>query len=152
MEPIELRRWAIAEGCIPSQGSPSQSSLSHRAHICHDTARILNASDPDARVRVTVFFVDRETVGPCDVTVTTRRTLHLRFNDVKDPASIPCGTDYASAFESDVPIVLQQHTRLDSRHAELKSAFNDVLMHRRDSTLPDGSGRNTEQLGESTRI
>jgi hypothetical protein len=28
------------------------------------------------------------------------------------------GTDYASVFESDVPIVIQ-HTRLDSRKAEL---------------------------------
>jgi hypothetical protein len=45
-----------------------------------------------------------------------RRTLHLRFNDLDDPASIPRDTDYASVFESDVPIILQ-HTRLDSRHA-----------------------------------
>jgi hypothetical protein len=31
-----------------------------------------------------------------DVTVTTRRTLHLRFNDVKDPAAIPGDTDRCS--------------------------------------------------------
>jgi hypothetical protein len=65
-----------------------------------------------------VFFVDREPVGPYNVTVAARRTLHLRFNDLKNPAPIPYDTDYASVFESDVPIVLQ-HTRLDSRHAEL---------------------------------
>ena len=47
-----------------------------------------------------------------------RRTLHLRFNDLDDPASIPRDTDYASVFESDVPIILQ-HTRLDFRHAEV---------------------------------
>ena len=47
-----------------------------------------------------------------------RRTLHLRFNDLVDPQPIPRDTDYASVFESDVPIIVQ-HTRLDSRQAEL---------------------------------
>ncbi len=47
-----------------------------------------------------------------------RRTLHLRFNDLTDPEPIPLDTDYASVFESDVPIVVQ-HTRLDSRRAEI---------------------------------
>ena len=35
-----------------------------------------------------------------------------------DPAPIPRDTDYSSVFESDVPIIVQ-HTRLDSRHAEV---------------------------------
>jgi hypothetical protein len=52
------------------------------------------------------------------VTVAARRTLHLRFNDLNDPQPIPRDTDYASVFESDVPIILQ-HTRMDSRHAEV---------------------------------
>jgi len=113
MEPIGRKRWAIAEGYIPSQ-----SSFSDRALISHETACILNASDREAHVRITVFFADREPVGPYRVTVAARRTLHLRFNDLKDPAPIPRDTDYSSVFESDVPIVLQ-HTRLDSRHAEV---------------------------------
>jgi hypothetical protein len=44
--------------------------------------------------------------------------LHLRFNDLTDPAPVPRDTAYSSVFESDVPIVVQ-HTRLDSRHAEV---------------------------------
>jgi hypothetical protein len=39
-------------------------------------------------------------------------------HDLNDPAPIPRDTDYASVFESDVPIVVQ-HTRLDSRRAEV---------------------------------
>jgi hypothetical protein len=50
--------------------------------------------------------------------VGARRPLHLCFNDLVDPQPIPRDTDYASAFESDVPIIVQ-HTRLDSRQAEL---------------------------------
>ena len=47
-----------------------------------------------------------------------RRTLHLRFNDLESPEPVPRDTDYASVLESDVPIVVQ-HSRLDSRQAEL---------------------------------
>jgi hypothetical protein len=113
MEPIGRKRWAIAEGYIPSG-----SSFSERALISHETACILNAGDRDAHVAITIFFADRDPVGPYRVTVEARRTLHLRFNDLKDPQSVPRDTDYASVFESDEAIVVQ-HTRLDSRHAEV---------------------------------
>jgi hypothetical protein len=42
----------------------------------------------------------------------------VRFNELTDPEPIPRDTDYASVIDSDVPIVVQ-HTRLDSRQAEL---------------------------------
>jgi hypothetical protein len=113
MEAIGRRRWAIAEGYIPSE-----SAFSDRALISHETACILNASDREARIEITILFADREPVGPYKMTVGARRTLHLRFNDLKDPAPVPRDTDYASIFESDVPIIVQ-HTRLDSRRAEL---------------------------------
>jgi hypothetical protein len=113
MEAIGRRRWAIAEGYIPSE-----SAFSDRALISHETACILNAGNREARVEITILFADREPVGPYKVTVGARRTLHLRFNDLKDPAPVPRDTDYASIFESDVPIIVQ-HTRLDSRRAEL---------------------------------
>jgi hypothetical protein len=113
MEAIGRRRWAIAEGHIPSE-----SAFSDRALISHETACILNAGDREARIEITILFADREPVGPYKVTVGARRTLHLRFNDLKEPALVPRDTDYASIFESDVPIIVQ-HTRLDSRRAEL---------------------------------
>jgi hypothetical protein len=113
MDPIGRRRWAIPEGYIPSQ-----SSFSDRALISHETACILNAGDADAHIRLTIFFADREPVGPYRVTVAARRTLHLRFNDLSDPQQVPRDTDYASVFESDVPIIVQ-HTRMDSRRAEI---------------------------------
>lgn len=113
MELIGRCCWAIAEGYIPSQ-----SSFSDPALISHETACILNAGEEEAQVRITVFFADREPVGPFLITVQPRRTLHLQFNDLKDPATIPRDTDYASVFELNVPIVVQ-HTRMDSRHAEV---------------------------------
>src|SRR3979490_3556154 len=112
MEAIGRTRWAIAEGYIPSEISFSDGAL-----ISRETACVLNANDRDAHVAITIFFANREPAGPYRVTVAARRTLHLRFNDLEDPQPIPRDTDYASVFESDVPIVVQ-HTRLDSRHAE----------------------------------
>ena len=109
MNPIGRTRWAIAEGYIPRWGHGPAPELES-----HETACMLNASDQEAHVTITVFFADRDPAGPYRVTVGPRRTLHLRFNQLDDPEPIPKGTDFASVLESDVPIVLQ-HTRLDSR-------------------------------------
>jgi len=110
---VGRKLWAIAEGYIPS-GSCS----TDRALISHETACILNAGDREAHVTITIYFVDREPAGPFRIVVPARRTCHLRFNDLKDPEPIPRDTDYSSVFEADVPIVVQ-HTRLDSRCAEI---------------------------------
>ena len=106
------RRWAIAEGYIPGRSHGPEPAMTS-----HETACLLNASDEDANVEITVFFSDRDPVGPYRVTVPARRTAHVRFNDLDDPEPVPRDTDYASVIESDVPIVVQ-HTRLDSRQAE----------------------------------
>ncbi len=79
-------------------------------------------NDRDAAVTITIFFSDREPVGPYRVTVPRQRTLHVRFNDLKDPQPVPRDTDYASVIESDVPIVVQ-HTRLDSRAPSIALLF-----------------------------
>jgi hypothetical protein len=113
MDKIGRTHWAIAEGYIPSQSSFSEPALAS-----HETACILNAGDRNAQVRITIYFANREPIGPYRVTVAARRTLHLKFNDLTDPAPIPRDTDYASVFESDGPIIVQ-HTRLDSRRAEV---------------------------------
>jgi len=111
-EPIGRRRWAIPEGWIPSESTGPAPEMTS-----HETASILNVSDTNAHVEITVFFADREPAGPYRVSVPARRTLHQRFNDLSDPEPIPRDTPYASLIESDVPIVVQ-HTRLDSRQAE----------------------------------
>lgn len=111
-EPIGATRWAIAEGYIPAWSNGPAPQLES-----HETCCILNAGPQPARVRITVFFEDRDPVGPYCLEVPPGRTLHLRFNELKDPQTIPVDTPFASVIESDVAIVVQ-HTRLDSRQAE----------------------------------
>jgi hypothetical protein len=112
MEAIGRKLWAIPEGYIPgwSHGPEPQ-------FTSHETVCMLNTSDQDAQVKITIYFTDRDPAGPYPVVVPARRTVHLRFNNLQDPEPIPHDTDYASVIEADVPIVVQ-HTRLDSRQAE----------------------------------
>lgn len=109
---VGKHRWAIPEGYIPSQSTGPAPDMTS-----HETLCILNTSSEDARVRITVYFEDREPVGPYNVEVPARRTKHVRFNDLDNPEPIPRDTPYASTIESSVPIVCQ-HSRLDSRQAE----------------------------------
>lgn len=107
--PIGRKCWAIAEGYIPPEShGPAPEMTSHEA-VC-----LLNTTEQEAHVEITIYFSDRDPVGPYRINVAPRRTKHVRFNNLEHPASIPRGTDYASTIESDVPIVVQ-HTRLDSR-------------------------------------
>ena len=112
MDAMGATRWAIPDGYIPSRShGPDPEMTSHEA------ACILNTGDQDAHVKLTVFFADREPVGPYHTMVSARRTTHLRLNDLVVPEPIPLDTPYALVIESDVPIVVQ-HSRLDSRQAE----------------------------------
>src|SRR5438067_2279856 len=96
--PIGRRRWAVAEGYIPRDRARKS-----RALTSHETLCLLNATARTAHVCITVYFADREPVGPYRVTVPARRTRHVRFNDLDDPAPIPRTTDFSSVIESDTP-------------------------------------------------
>ena len=83
----------------------------------HEACCILNASEKNAHVAITIFFEDSDPAGPYQFEIPAKRTKHLRFNNFTEPEKIPRDTPYSSLIESDVPIVVQ-HTRLDSRQAE----------------------------------
>lgn len=121
-QPIGATRWAIAEGYIPEGSTGPEPEMTS-----HETACILNATEREAHVRITIFFEDRDPAGPYELTVPAKRTKHLRFNDLEKPEPVPRGKDYASLIESDVPIVVQ-HTRLDSRQAE-NALISTVAFH-----------------------
>ncbi|CAN5746340.1 MAG: sensory rhodopsin transducer [Gemmatimonadetes bacterium] len=109
---IGRTRWAIAEGYIPGRSTGPEPEMTS-----HETLCFLNAGDRDASVELTLYFSDREPVGPYRISVPAKRTLHQQLNHLSDPAPVPRDTDFACLIESDVPIVVQ-HTRLDSRQAE----------------------------------
>lgn len=109
---IGKKVWAIAEGYIPAESHGAFPEMES-----HETVCILNANSQKARIEITIYYADKDPVGPYHVEVEGQRTKHVRFNDLQRPAPIPKNTDFASIIVSDVPIVVQ-HTRLDSRQAE----------------------------------
>lgn len=102
------RTWAIAEGYLSGRSRGPEDLRSHET-IC-----VLNTGDEDAEVELTIYFDDREPVGPFRLSVPARRTLHQWLNHLEDPEPIPTDTDYAMVLRASVPVVVQ-HTRLDSR-------------------------------------
>ena len=112
MRSLGKKVWVIAEGYIPPYSTGKEPEFTS-----HETACILNTSNQKAEINITLFFTDKDPVGPYEVTVPAQRTKHVRFNKLKDPEEVPKGTDYASVIESNVPVVVQ-HTRLDSRQSE----------------------------------
>jgi hypothetical protein len=109
---IGSKIWAIPEGYIPSKSTGPQPDMTS-----HETACILNAGDVDAHLELMIYYTDKEPIGPYKVIVPARRSKHVRFNNLHDPAEIPKDTEYSCVIRSDQPIVVQ-HTRLDSRQAE----------------------------------
>jgi hypothetical protein len=109
---VGVKEWVIAEGYIPPESHGPEPEM-----LSHETVCLLNAGDKDANVEITIYYSDREPVGPYQLTVPARRTRHVRFNNLRDPEPIPRDTDFSSIIRSDVPVVAQ-HTRLDSRQAE----------------------------------
>src|SRR3569832_464471 len=110
---IGAQRWAIAEGYIPGKSHGPAPQMES-----HETLCLLNAGDRDAHVEIMVYFTDREPVGPYRYTVPARRTRHQHNNKNTDPEHHPRNTKKTSVITADGPIV-GQHTRLDTRQAEL---------------------------------
>lgn len=113
MDGIGRRTWVIADGYIPAGSSGPAPEMTS-----HDSFCVLNTGDTDAALAITIYHPDGEPSGPYRELVAARRTAHLWFNAIEDPEPIERGKAYAAVIESAVPVVVQ-HTRLDSRQAEL---------------------------------
>ena len=81
---IGATTWVIADGYIPPASTGPEPAMTS-----HDSACILNAGDAEARVEITLFFTDREPVGPYPLTIAPRRAFHQRFNDLEGPEPVP---------------------------------------------------------------
>ena len=62
--PIGVKEWVIAEGYIPPESHGPEPEMTS-----HETVCILNPSDHAAEIEITIYYSDREPVGPYRVTV-----------------------------------------------------------------------------------
>ena len=100
------RRWLIPDGYM---GTASSGEF-----VCHEAVCVLNLSDADAHIELTLYFEDREPMRGFHATCARERTHHIRLDRLTndDGQSIPRLTPYAVLVESDTDIVVQA-SRLD---------------------------------------
>jgi hypothetical protein len=102
----------VVGGHIPFESTGHEPEFTSFEQLC-----VLNAADKDAHLEITLYYADRDPVGPYPLVVGARRVRHVRFNDLIDPEAMPLDVDYAAVVESDVPVVVQ-FIRQDTRQAE----------------------------------
>jgi hypothetical protein len=102
------KTWVVAGGHIPLLSSGPEPECTSR-----DELYVLNASASQAQLAITIYYSDRDPIGPYQLVVEAKRVRHVRFNDLIDPEALPLDTPYAAVIRSDVPVVAQ-FGRLDS--------------------------------------
>ena len=89
----------------------------------HEAICLLNTTDEDADVKMTLFFENSPKMGGFDVKVAAERTLHVRMDKIKNKDGLPVPSDmpYAVLLESNVNLSVQ-YTRVDSSQEALTIA------------------------------
>ena len=109
--------WMIPDTYLQKKENSRSSDPADRSHeaIC-----VLNTSDNDAHIALTLFFEDREPNTAFTSFCGARRTHHIRLDKIRDGEGngIPEAVPYAILIESDTPIVVQ-YSRLDTSAAEM---------------------------------
>lgn len=109
--PIGSTKWLIPDMFWPEHTAPGV-CVSHEA-IC-----ILNLSDKDCDVSITLFFEDMEPMVLQSTLCPSKRTRHIRMDKIcsVNGVSVPRGIGYSTLVECSVPVVVQ-YTRVDATQA-----------------------------------
>lgn len=104
--------WLIGDGFWDSH--------SNGLFVSHESVCVLNTSNQDAEIRMTLYFEDREEMSGFCAVCGARRTHHIRMDKLKtaDGRTVPQDVPYAILVESSVPVVVQ-YSRLMSSQPEL---------------------------------
>jgi hypothetical protein len=108
MRHIGAKVWAIPGGHVPLRSFGEEPRQTSRDELC-----VLNAGHADVSLQLTIYYEDREPVGPYPLEVPAQRVRHVRFNDLIDPQAMPLDTPYAAVLVADHPVVVQ-FTRHDT--------------------------------------
>ncbi len=103
--------WAISGGRIPFGSVGHEPEFTSR-----DTLSVLNTGDECAGIELTIYYADRDPIGPYRFSAPPRRVRRVRFNDLIDPEAMPLDKNYGCVIRSNVPVVVQ-FTRTDTGSA-----------------------------------
>ncbi|MBE6952905.1 MAG: hypothetical protein E7452_05050 [Ruminococcaceae bacterium] len=104
--------WLIGDGYWDSHSNGLFNS--------HESVCVLNTSDKDATITMTLYFEDRDEMGGFVAKCGAKRTHHIRMDKLisQEGKAVPQDVPYAILVESDVPVVVQ-YSRLMSSQPEL---------------------------------
>ncbi|WMJ72308.1 sensory rhodopsin transducer [Cytophagaceae bacterium ABcell3] len=111
MEALGKNMWIVPGGHIPAKSNGHEPEM-----VSNDKMSVLNVSQEEADLNITIYYGDDAPLGPYNLKVEARRVRKVRFNDLIDPRAIPLGKDYSAVISSNVPVVIQ-FSRLDSSHS-----------------------------------
>lgn len=107
------KQWAFSGGFIPLKSTGKEPDF-----VSSDKLAVLNTTDSEAELKITLYFTDGEPVGEFKLKVQPQRLRKFRINDLIDPHAIPLGVAYGGLVESNVPVVVQ-FTRQNTGQKEL---------------------------------
>ncbi len=95
-------------------------SKSRNESISHEAICVINTSDVDAQIKLTLYYEDREMVTDFSSFCGACRTHHIRLDKIRSEKGemIPRDVPYAMLVESNTPIVVQ-YSRLDTSEVEM---------------------------------
>ena len=104
--------WLIPDGFLHS--------VSLNDQVSHEAVCVLNTSDKDAVISLTLYFEDREPMTGFKAECNAGRTHHIRLDSIvsENGEKIPRDTPYALLVESTEPVVAQ-YSRLDTSAVEM---------------------------------
>ena len=112
-----MKAYGKTTWMIPDTYLHSVSNLN--VNISHEAICVLNTSDEDAHIKLTLYFEDREPDTSFTAVCGARRTNHIRLDRIRNEEGgrIPLDTPYSVLLESDTPVVVQ-YSRLDTSAPE----------------------------------
>lgn len=89
-------------------------------YVSHEAICLLNPGDEACTVTITLYFEDRDKMGPFVVEVGAERTNHVRMDRITDAGGnrVPRATPYAAVVECEQEIAVQ-YTRVDTTQNNL---------------------------------
>ena len=115
---IGKKEWIIPDCELPPEGEGVLKG--------HESVIVVNDSDKTAKIKVSIFFVDKEPYENIEWTVEAKRVRCFRMNNLEHMCGfkVPFETQYAMKLTSNCEIVVQ-YGRLDNTQANL--AFYTTL-------------------------
>jgi hypothetical protein len=109
---VGAKVWLISDSYLPDRSNGELES--------HESACVLNVGRRPAKLKITVYFEDREPMAGFEVECPAQRTAHIPLKKIKnrDGETIPLAKPMALMVESNVKVVVQ-HTRLDTSQTAL---------------------------------